>query len=335
MTHERHFSNEDPAIGAGTPDEREFRRDVFVTPSWRYADPRRNLLMQAALDQHRADGYSVRQERRGVVVLDNLKEGVLTPAIYDPTLNPLYTRRARPLRRSSPCRDGQAYLDRWERRWADTRIHGTTKRQVAAMFEEERPALGPLPLEPFRYYQYGRRSVHLDGCVEVAAAYYSAPPGWIGRRVDVQWDDIHVRLLDPGTGQLLREHLRTQHGWHRIADDDRPARIPPKTLALLAAAKRAGPAISAVCDHIHRHGAPPASAPSSASSRSPESTVPPSSNTPPPPRSNLGVPTYSFLKRYLDRHPGAPPLSLRQVDPLIRELTVYGDLIDRRIGDPS
>ena len=41
--------------------------------------------------------------------------------------------------------DAQAYLDRWERRWADTRIHGTTKRQVAAMFAEERPALGPLP----------------------------------------------------------------------------------------------------------------------------------------------------------------------------------------------
>jgi hypothetical protein len=35
----------------------------------------------------------------------------------------------------------QAYLDHWEERWADTRIHGTTKRQVAAMFEEERPAL--------------------------------------------------------------------------------------------------------------------------------------------------------------------------------------------------
>ena len=35
--------------------------------------------------------------------------------------------------------DGQTYLDRWEQRWADTRIHGTTKRQVAAMFAEERP----------------------------------------------------------------------------------------------------------------------------------------------------------------------------------------------------
>ena len=35
--------------------------------------------------------------------------------------------------------------------------------------------------------------------------------------------------------------------------------IPPKTLALLAAGKRAGPAISTVCDHIHQHeGAEPA-----------------------------------------------------------------------------
>src|SRR2546422_3583300 len=56
----------------------------------------------------------------------------------------------------------QAYLDRWDARWADTRIHGTTKRQVAAMFAEERPTLRPLPVEPFRYYQFGTRTVHLD-----------------------------------------------------------------------------------------------------------------------------------------------------------------------------
>ena len=47
------------------------------------------------------------------------------------------------------------------------------------MFAEEKHSLKPLPLEPFRYYQYGERTVHLDGCVEVEAAYYSAPPGWI------------------------------------------------------------------------------------------------------------------------------------------------------------
>jgi hypothetical protein len=96
--------------------------------------------------------------------------------------------------------EAQAYLDHWEERWADKRIHGRTKRQVAAMFAEEKPFLHPLPLEPFRYYQYGERTVHLDGCVEVEAAYYGAPPGWIGRKVKVQWDAMFARLLDPRTG---------------------------------------------------------------------------------------------------------------------------------------
>src|SRR5436189_3677249 len=101
------------------------------------------------------------------------------------------------------------------------------------MFAEERPALGPLPLEPFRYYRFGERTVHLDGCVEVDAAYYGAPPGWIGRRLHVQWDDLHVRLLEPKSGQLLREHLRTRRGFHRIEDRDLTPRTPKSTQDLL------------------------------------------------------------------------------------------------------
>ncbi len=108
------------------------------------------------------------------------------------------------------------------------------------MFAEEKPALLPLPLEPFRSYQYGKRSVHLDGCVEVEAAYYSAPPGWIGRQVHVQWDGLQVRLLDPKTGQLLREHLRQKRGWHRIKEEDRSPRSPLSTSQLLGRACRAG-----------------------------------------------------------------------------------------------
>jgi transposase len=148
-----------------------------------------------------------------IVVLDNLREGVLSADIYDPQLNPLYRDvlahygvTALPCKVRDPDRKGkvesgvahaqktplkgkrfesleeaQAYLDLWEEHWADTRIHGRTKRQVAAMFAEEKPFLQPLPLEPFRYYQHGKRTVHIDGCVEVEAAYYGAPPGWIGR----------------------------------------------------------------------------------------------------------------------------------------------------------
>ena len=153
-----------------------------------------------------------------LVILDNLREGVIKADYSDPTLNPLfkdvldhYGVVALPCRVRDPDRKGkvesgvghaqktplkgmrfesleeaQAYLDRWEARWADTRIHGTTKRQVATMFAEEKPSLKPLPIEPFRYYQYGERVVHLDGCVEVEAAYYGLPPGWIGRQVKVQ-----------------------------------------------------------------------------------------------------------------------------------------------------
>jgi hypothetical protein len=43
----------------------------------------------------------------------------------------------------------------------------------------------------------------------------------------------------------------------------------------------------------------------------------------------MGVPEYRFVRRYLERKPQLP-LSLRQVDPLIRQLTLYRDLIQNR-----
>jgi DNA replication protein DnaC len=148
--------------------------------------------------------------------------------------------------------EAQAYLDRWEERWADMRIHGTTNRQVAAMFAEEKPFLLPLPVEPFRYYQHGERVVHLDGCVEVQAAYYGAPLGWIGRVVRVQWDEVFVRLLDPKTGQLLREHVRQKRGWYRIRPEDHSKRTPLRVSQLLWRAGHAGAHIGALGEAIHR-----------------------------------------------------------------------------------
>ncbi len=171
-------------------------------------------------------------------MLDNLKEGFLKPDLYEPELNPIfrdmlahYGAVALPCRIRDPDRKGkvergvdhaqetplkglrfesieeaQKHLDHWEDRWADTRIHGTTKRQVAAMFAEEKPHLRALPVESFRYYEHGIRTVHLDGHVEVARAYYSVPPGHVGRVVWVQWDSRHVRVLSGQHGQLLREH---------------------------------------------------------------------------------------------------------------------------------
>lgn len=43
----------------------------------------------------------------------------------------------------------------------------------------------------------------------------------------------------------------------------------------------------------------------------------------------MGVQEYRFVRRYLERCPQAP-LTLQQVDPLIRELIQYRDLINYR-----
>jgi len=299
-----------------------------------------------------------------VVVLDNLREGVLKADIYDPTLNPLYRdvlahygAVALPCRVKDPDRKGkveagvghaqktplkgqrfeslaaaQAYLDRWETNWADTRIHGTTKRQVAAMFAEERPHLLPLPLEPFRFYEYGQRVVNLDGCVEVAAAYYSAPPGWIGRRVPVQWDGLNVRLLHPHTGQLLREHLRQKRGWHRIQEEDRSPRTPPSTRQLLDRATRAGANIGKLCESIYQRqgqmGVRRILGVLSLAKRFGPVRVEEACTE----ALALGVREYHFVKRYLERQPELP-LTLQQVDPLIRELQQYRDVIQLRLKE--
>jgi len=302
-----------------------------------------------------------------VAVLDNLREGVLKPDIYDPTVNPLYRDMLRhynvvalPCRVRDPDRKGkvergvghakntplkgvrfesleeaQTYLDHWETRWADTRIHGTTKRQVAAMFAEEKPTLQPLPLEPFRYYQYGKRTVNLDGCVEVDAAYYVAPPGWIGRHVQVQWDSHQVRLLDLQTGQLLREHLRQARGRHRIKDEDRPKQTPLTTLQLLTRTDRAGAQIGALCRGMHQKDGETAVrrilGVLSLVKKYGAATVEDACAA----ALEVGVRAdYHFVRRYLERHPQLS-LSLRQVDPLIRQLTLYRDFIEGKTKESN
>jgi transposase len=93
--------------------------------------------------------------------------------------------------------DQNEHLLNWESSVADTRIHGTTRRQVKEVFEQmEKSALLPLPVSRFDLFQEALRSVHRDGHVEIKGAYYSAPPEFLGRRIWARWDGRTVRLLD-------------------------------------------------------------------------------------------------------------------------------------------
>ena len=162
-----------------------------------------------------------------VTVIDNLKAAVKHPDWYDPELNPKvqsfcehygtvilptkpYTPRhkgkvergvgyvqdnALKGRRFASLAEENRHLEQWEATVADTRIHGTTRRQVGKMFQEvDKPALLPLPAGRFPFFHEGQRKVNRDGHIEVAKAYYSVPPEYLGLSVWVRWDGRMVRV---------------------------------------------------------------------------------------------------------------------------------------------
>jgi len=188
-------------------------------------------------------------------VIDNLKAAVSKADWYDPDLHPKiqsfcqhYGTVILPTKPRTPRHKGKvergidyvqsnalkgrtfsslaeqnAYLLDWEKRIADTRIHGTTRKQVHLLFQEEKPYLTPLPSGRFPSFEEGRRSVHRDGHIEVAKAYYSVPPEYTGRQVWVRWDGHLVRVfngkmesiavhvqVEPGTFQTHEQHLHSK-----------------------------------------------------------------------------------------------------------------------------
>ena len=185
------------------------------------------------------------------LVIDNLKAAVSKADWFDPELNPKllafcehYGTVVLPTKVRTPRHKGKVersvgyaqdnglkgrtfdslasenrFLLEWETSVADTRIHGTTRKQVGKVFAEvERTALLPLPLARFPCFQEAQRKVNRDGHVEVAKAYYSTPPEYVGRRVWARWDGHVVRIFDR---QLQQIAIHAQREPGRFASDDR------------------------------------------------------------------------------------------------------------------
>ena len=213
------------------------------------------------------------------VVIDNLKAGVIQADWFDPELNPKLEEFARhygtvilPTKPVTPRHKGKVeagvkfaqnnavkgrtfeslaaqnlFLTEWEKKVADTRLHGTTRQQVGKLFETvERPALRPLPAGLFPVFEEARRTVHRDGHVEFKRAYYSVPPEYVGRTVWVRQETRLLRvhntrreqialhaLAEPGrfTTDPLHLHSRKRHLIERGVDHllDRCRLIGPLT----------------------------------------------------------------------------------------------------------
>lgn len=217
------------------------------------------------------------------VVLDNLKEGVLAPDLYEPELNPVYAMVLRhygvvadPARVRDPNRKGtvehaightqatalkgkrfesleeqNAFLEHWETRWAAPRIHGSTRRQVEAMYQEERPHLQALPISGVQYFKEAQRTVCDDTCIRVDHSSYAARPARIGSRVLVRLFDHYLEIRELGTQALIRTHARVDRpGTVVLPDEERLFNPSRETRALLRQAQEIGVAAHQLCQTL-------------------------------------------------------------------------------------
>ena len=217
------------------------------------------------------------------VVLDNLREGVVKPDLYEPEINAVYAATlahygvvADPARVRDPNRKGAVenaightqatalkgrrfesleeqndFLEHWERKWAAPRIHGSTRRQVQVMFEEERTVLQPLPTMGMQYFTQSQRTVCDDSCVRVGHVSYAARPAPIGSQVLVRVFEHRIEIRDLKTQALLRTHDRVERpGSVVLPMNERVFNPSRQTRRILGQAKAIGPDAERLCEML-------------------------------------------------------------------------------------
>ena len=175
------------------------------------------------------------------VVPDNLKAGVIKACLYDPEINRTYAglaahydtaivpARPRKPRDKAKVEVGVQVVERWilarlrNRRFfslaelneaihelledlnrRQTKHLGASRRQL---FEEvDRPALKPLPTEPYQYAEWKQRRAGLDYHVEVAKHYYSVPYALAKQTLWARLTDRTVEVFHKG--KRVAVHLR-------------------------------------------------------------------------------------------------------------------------------
>ena len=205
---------------------------VLGASSFTYAEATWSQKLPDWIAAHvRAFGYFGGAARQ--TVSDNLKAGITRASFHEPTINRTYADMARhyrtaivPARPYKP-RDkakvevGVQVVGRWilarlrHRRFFSLfelnaairallddlndrpmRGWGTSRR---ALFEQlDRPALQPLPAEPYEYAEWKRCRVNLDYHVEIAKHYYSVPHQLIRQEVEARITVATVEIFHRG-----------------------------------------------------------------------------------------------------------------------------------------
>jgi transposase len=194
-----------------------------------------------------------------ILVPDNLKSGVNKACRYDPDINPTYLNLAnhygcavipaRPYRAKDKAKAeaGVLLVERWILarlrkitffslsqlnrairellEWLNAhafqKLPGSRRSQFEAL---DKPALRPLPAQPYVFAEWKKARVHIDYHVEVDGHYYSVPYQLVKQQLDLRFTQhtvealfrgrrvaSHIRSYRKGGFTTLKEHMPQAH----------------------------------------------------------------------------------------------------------------------------
>ena len=183
-----------------------------------------------------------------IVVPDNLKSGVSKASLYEPDINPTYLDMANyydtvviPARVRKPKDKAKVevavqVVERWilarirNRQFFSLRQLNETIAELLVelnnrafqklpgcrkqLFEAlDKPALKPLPVQPYPYAEWKIAGVNIDYHIEVDHHYYSVPYPLIGKKIDVRITDTTIECFykSQSVASHIRSYLKGRH----------------------------------------------------------------------------------------------------------------------------
>ena len=219
-----------------------------------------------------------------VLVPDNLKSGVSKTCRYEPDINPTYQdmathygtavmpARVRKPQDKAKVETGVQIVERWilaklrnHTFFSLHELNNEIKKLLqkmnnkpfqklpgtrSSMFEKlDKPALKPLPGNPYQFAEWKKATVNVDYHIEVARHYYSVPYQLVKKKVDVRFTTktiecffrgkrvaSHIRSFQRGRHTTAREHMPSKHqkylGWTPERFVNWATKIGPQTAQL-------------------------------------------------------------------------------------------------------
>ena len=223
-----------------------------------------------------------------LLVPDNLKTGVQHPCRYEPDLNPTYQdmaahygmavipARVRKPRDKAKVEAGVLLVERWILAVLRKRVFfslADLNQAIAELLDRlnqkpfrkrdgsraewflklDRPALRPLPAEPYHFAEWKKARVNIDYHIEIGRHYYSVPYSLVHRKVEARYTAMIVEIFHGG--QRVATHARsykvggftTIHA-HRPKSHQRYLEWTPQRLVHWAST--VGPSTAALVDKI-------------------------------------------------------------------------------------